>query len=122
MGAELTTFGKNKQANAIAYDKASLHSGDPGQDGSANELSGGSPAYARKNISHALAVDGVRTAESQPIFDIPPGASVTHMALWEGANCVAKGPVSNPEDYNGQGTYKLTSADVSTLNKSELPE
>lgn len=109
----LTTFGKNKQANAIAYDKASIHTAAPGDDGSANELVGGTPAYARKTISFAAAVAGARDSEVAPAFDIPAGVTISHFALWEGANCVATGALATAESYASQGKYTLTDVDIS---------
>lgn len=59
---------------------ASLHSADPGSTG-ANEISGGSPAYARKPLTWSVGtVDGVVTATA--VFDVPAGQAVTHGALW----------------------------------------
>lgn len=121
MTSELTTFGKNKQANAIAYDKASLHVGLPGNDGSANEITtvktqdqidNGDPAYARKAMTFAGAVNGGRDSNTQPVFDIPPTTTPSHFALWEGENCVATGELENAETYLGQGQYTLTDGDI----------
>jgi hypothetical protein len=53
---------------AIAY--ASLHSASPGDTGT-NEVTGGSPAYARKAITIAAASGGEVAASTQPIFDVP---------------------------------------------------
>jgi hypothetical protein len=121
MTSELTTFGKNKQANAIAYDKAALHTGAPGDDGSANEITtirtqaqidNGDPAYARKAMTFSAAVDGARDSNIQPLFDIPPTTTPSHFSLWEGANCVGKGTLQNAETYLGQGEYTLTDGDI----------
>lgn len=108
----LTTFAKNKQANSITYDKASIHTAAPTDDGSASEVSGGAPAYARKAISFTAAALGARDSEVAPEFDIPAGTTITHYALWEGANCVATGPLENSEAYAGQGKYTLTDVDI----------
>jgi len=111
----LTTAGKNIAANSIAYDAASLHTADPTNDGSVAEVSGGSPAYARKAITLDAAVNGVRQATTQPVFDIPPGTTVSHYALWQGTTCVETGALPNAESYAGQGVYTLTSVQVSTV-------
>jgi len=108
----LTTFAKNKQSNSIAYDKASIHTADPTDDGSVAEVAGGAPAYARKAITFANAVNGSRDSEVAPEFDIPADTTITHYALWEGANCVATGTLENTEVYAGQGKYTLTDVDI----------
>lgn len=82
----LTTAGKNLALNAIAFDKASLHSADPTDNGSAAELSGGS--YARKNVTFAASTVGSRNATLLPTFDVPAGSLVAFSAFWVGANCV----------------------------------
>ena len=73
-----------KETLAVAYGNAathaSLHTGAPGTIGS-NELSGGSPAYARKPITWAPGTsDGLITASVT--FDVPSGATVTYAGLW----------------------------------------
>jgi len=108
----LTTFAKNKQANSIAYDFASIHTANPTDDGSAAEVVGGTPAYARKAITFAAAAAGSRDSEVAPEFDIPAGTTISHYALWEGANCVATGTLENAEEYAGQGKYTLTDVDI----------
>jgi len=108
----LTTFAKNKQADAIVYDKASIHTAAPGDLGASNEVSGGTPAYARKAITFTAAAAGARDSQIAPEFDIPAGITITHYALWEGANCVATGTLENPENYGGQGKYTLTDVDI----------
>jgi hypothetical protein len=57
----------------------SLHTGNPGDTG-ANEVSGGSPAYARKQTTWGSAVSGLITG-SEVVFDVPPGTTVTHVGI-----------------------------------------
>jgi len=74
-----------REALANAYSALgayiSLHTGDPGTTG-ANEATGGSPAYARKQTTWATgdASDGVETG-SQVTFDVPAG-TYTHVGIW----------------------------------------
>jgi hypothetical protein len=75
---------QQKENLAVAYGTAaayaSLHSADPGTTGT-SEISGGSPAYARKALTWtAGSVDGVVTATAT--FDIPAGTGTTHAGLW----------------------------------------
>jgi len=108
----LTTFAKNKQADSINYDAASIHTADPTDNGSVGEVAGGAPAYARKAITFAAAVVGSRDSQIAPEFDIPAGTTISHYALWEGVNCVATGTLQNAEIYAGQGKYTLTDVDI----------
>lgn len=73
-----------KEALATAYTGLgtwiSLHTADPGTTG-ANEASGGSPAYARKQTTWTGgASDGIATG-SQVTFDVPAG-TYTHVGIW----------------------------------------
>ena len=74
----LTTAGKNLVLDsgipATLY--AALHSGAPGADGSAAELSGGSPAYARLAVSMAAASGGSRAMSAQ-YLRLPAGTGPT---------------------------------------------
>lgn len=88
---------------------ASLHDGDPGTTG-ANELTGGSPAYARKQLTWGTAAAGAVSA-GLVTFDVPAGATVDHFGLWDAAtagNFFGGNAVSNPETYAGQGQHDLT--------------
>lgn len=72
---------------AVAYGNAathaSLHSADPGTTG-ANEITGGSPAYARKALTwDAGTSDGQVTATA--VFDVPANQAVTYVGLWDAA-------------------------------------
>lgn len=60
---------------------ASAHTADPAGTG-AGEVTGGSPAYARKPITwNAGAVDGVYTSDLIE-FDIPAATTLTHVGAW----------------------------------------
>ena len=116
----LTEFAKNKQADAIVYDKARIHKGDPTAAGTANQMRAntaqentyGKPAYADKAITLDAAVAGVRDSSVQPVFDIPAGETASHYTLWEGAKCVAFGALSAAETFAAHGKYTLTKVDV----------
>ena len=65
--------------NAITH--ISLHSGDPSTTG-ANELTGGSPAYARKAVTWNAAASGLRTNSGALVFDVPISTTVYHVGFW----------------------------------------
>ena len=100
---------KNAMLNAEGTTHLSLHSAWSAT--GANELSGGSPAYARKAVTWTGA-GAVRSPSANLVFDIPAGATVTG---WRGFTALTGGT-----DYDGaaltstafsnQGTYTLLSA------------
>jgi hypothetical protein len=92
-------------ALAALCDAVSLHTGDPG-DGSANEVSGGSPAYARKTPTFAAAASGEAALSAELEFDIPAGSTVAWVGFWDGATFLGKDQVTS-EAFTGQGTYTL---------------
>ena len=113
-----TTAGKNLMLDALrgtnppvglAY--ASLHTASPGESGT-SEVTGGSPAYARKAITMAAASGGQIAASTQPVFDVPGGTTVTHVGFWSavsGGTFLGYADVTD-ESFAGQGTYTLTSS------------
>jgi hypothetical protein len=64
--------------NVISH--ISLHNGDPSTTG-ANEITGGSPAYARKAVTWNTAASGLRTNNGALVFDVP-ATTVLHVGLW----------------------------------------
>jgi hypothetical protein len=59
----------------------SLHTGNPSTTG-ANEVTGGTPAYAREPITWSAAAAGVTDNTGALDFDVPAGATVTFWGLW----------------------------------------
>ncbi len=114
-----STYLKNQWLDALrgtAYSVttayASLHTADPSDTG-ASDVSGGSPAYARKSITFAAAA-GAIDSSSQPVFDVPASTTVTHVGFWDAAtagNFLGGADVAD-ETFGGQGTYTLTDADL----------
>lgn len=110
-----STLGKNAMLNALGtlavY--ASLHSGDPADNG-ANEISGGSPAYARKAITWNAASGGSMDDSNVPVFDVPASTTVSWVGLWSvvsGGTFYGAANVTD-EVFAGQGTYSLTDMDI----------
>lgn len=113
-----------KNTLATAYGTAATHAAAyttvPGGS-QGTEVTGGSPAYARKAISWGAAgAVGPLGSGSQPatpgvsyaqvIFDIPAGATVVgagvHSAISGGANYLDGGAVTS-QNFATQGTYTL---------------
>lgn len=61
----------------------SLHTADPVGTG-ANEVTGGS--YARQTVDFTTAASGAITSSADVEFQGMPGATVTHVALWDAAS------------------------------------
>lgn len=91
----------------------SLHTASPGSTG-ANEVTGGSPAYARKALTWNAASTGSKTLSNSPTFDVPAGVTITHVGLWSAAtNGTYYGYIDvTDEVFASQGTYQVTSGTV----------
>lgn len=91
MSTALTDDAKNALLESTAGTPAwppsylSLHDGNPGSVG-ANEISGGTPPYARQAIGWNSAVSGERTMSTQPEFDVPAGTTVRYAGMWSAAS------------------------------------
>ncbi len=112
----LTNAGKAVGLNAIAAVAgfASLHTANPGGTG-ASEVTGGTPAYARKAITWNAAASGNLDSSNAPVFDIPAGVTVTHFAIWSaasGGTCYGDNALSASETFTAQGEYVLDDADI----------
>lgn len=101
-----TVEGKNKMLDALGVTHVGL------LDETGTELTGGTPAYARKAITWNPAANGALVASNQPVFDVPASktiASVIFMSAVTGGTELARADIAQ-ESYNNQGTYTLTSA------------
>lgn len=74
------TSARNKMLDALNFGTASLHSAFSTT--GANEISGGSPAYARKAISVNAASSGSRSLFSAVTFDVPGGVAIRWVGYW----------------------------------------
>ena len=112
--AGLSDAGKNVMLDALAgvAGFVSLHTADPGTTG-ASEVTGGSPAYARKAITWAAASAG-NLDGSSVTFDVPAG-TYTHLGYWSAVTAgtfYGGSALSTPETFAAQGQYVLDDADV----------
>jgi hypothetical protein len=88
------------------------HTGDPGGANSAsNEVTGGSPAYARKAIAWSTASGGSAAQNGDVVIDIPTSTTVSWLSLWNTAGTVRylKKDVTD-EAFGAQGTYTVLAA------------
>lgn len=110
-----TTEGKNAMLNHLASiaTHMGLHTALPST-ATPNEVSGGSPAYARKANTFNAASGGSLDNSNAPVFDVPGGTTVTHVGFWTaltGGTLLAWAAVTN-ETFGAQGTYTATDADL----------
>jgi len=76
----LTNAAKNYALDALLPADVSLHTAYSAS--GANEVTGGSPAYARKAISFSAASAGTKSASSTPTLDVPTSTTVRFVGLW----------------------------------------
>jgi hypothetical protein len=92
---------------------ASLHTDVIGS-GSGSEVSGGSPAYARKAITWNAAASGNLDNNANPVFDVPAGTTVRRVGFWSASTAGTYYGDADVTDevFAGQGTYTLSDADI----------
>ncbi len=110
---------KNVGLDAIAAlcTRLALHSGDPGAaDTAANEISGGSPAYARKAVGFGAASAGSMAQSADAVFDVP-ASSVAWVSGWNtaGTQRFFKKQVTT-ETFGAQGTYTVLAGSTYDFN------
>lgn len=106
-----TTAEKNSLATKYGADTthAAIFTADPGASGTVvGEVTGGSPAYARKAITWGAASGGVVTGTVT--FDVPAGTTITFAGVCSaltGNTLLDKAAVTS-QNFASQGTYQLT--------------
>ena len=82
------------------------------------EISGGSPAYARKAIAYNTAAKGTMDDSTNgAVFDVPAGAAVDYVGYFSASTAgtlLAVNKVTQ-EVFGAQGTYTLTDSDLDLL-------
>jgi hypothetical protein len=116
MANDYDVTARNVAADAVAAlcTRIALHTGDPGAaNTAANEVTGGTPAYARKAIAFNAATGGAADDSTAPVFDVPAGTTVNWISGWNTAGTVRyfKKAVT-AEAFGAQGTYTLTDLDI----------
>jgi len=106
-------------ATGTQYGFAAAYTGDPGATGASNEVTGGSPAYARKAITWSAATSATPSvkalAATFPVFDIPAGTTVAYIGIWTLVTGGTYGGCWDVTDevFASQGTYTLTAGSMS---------
>lgn len=101
----LTNYAENRALDHLLAGTVyvSLHTGDPGEDGAANEAGAAiDAAYVRKAVTFEPAKNGRtsnKTALSWTVDAGSPGYTVTHIGIWDaesGGNALFKGALLAP--------------------------
>jgi len=104
-----TTFRNNLLDNHTLAIWISAHTASPGLTG-ANEVSGGSPAYARLQGTFAAASAGQRALSSSVTLDIPASTTVAWLGGFDAVtagNFLAQDDITD-EVFGAQGTLEVT--------------
>lgn len=120
-----STAAKNLMLNALRgtnpttpITHVSAHTADPGDTG-VNEVTGGSPAYARKAIAFNAPSAGSMDDSTNGIsLDIPPSTTVSYIGFWSAITAgTFLGSVNVVDEvFAGQGVYQVTDADLDLNN------
>ena len=112
MGLNSTSLDLMLNALGAVIGYVSLHTDAVGG-GSGNEVSGGTPAYARKAITWNSSSGGDLDSSNQPQFDVPAG-TIRRVGFFSAATAgtyYGDADITD-ETYGGQGTYTLTDVDI----------
>lgn len=107
--------GLRSQTPTIGMAYASLHTANPDPSGG-SEVTGGAPAYARKAITWNPASGSSMSASNQPTFDVPGGpTTVAYVGFFSAVTSGTYFGMADVTDetFNSQGTYTITSLNVS---------
>jgi hypothetical protein len=114
--AGLTTGAKNSMLDNFGtlavY--ASLHTADPGTTG-ANELSGGSPAYARQSLAWNAAASASKTNSGTITWNVPASTTVAYVGYWSASTSgtfYGSRALSASETFSGQGVYTVNASGI----------
>lgn len=114
--AGLVNAGKHLMLDGFAASAVyvSLHTADPGTTGT-SEVTGGSPAYARKSLSWAAASSGSKASSANVVFDVPASTTVAYLGYWSAATSgtfYGSRALSASETFTNQGTYTIASGSL----------
>jgi hypothetical protein len=76
-----STFARNAMITANPTTHLSAHTAYSST--GTNEVTGGTPAYARKAVTYGAAAAEAKTASGTPVFDIPTGTTVRFIGMWD---------------------------------------
>lgn len=92
---------------------ASLHTAEPDASGS-NEVTGGT--YAREAITWAAASGGTAVSDAEIVFDVPAGATITHLGYWSAGTAgtfYGSRALDVSQEFASAGTYTIAAGNLS---------
>jgi hypothetical protein len=105
---------KNLILDASDINTISLHSGDPGSAGTANEVTGG--GYSRQSCTFASAASGEKALSADVTFATPANQSVTHIGFWASSTFRTSAARSSGDaTASAGGAYKVGAGTKLTL-------
>jgi hypothetical protein len=113
MGLNTAALNLMLDALGATVDFLSLHTDTVGS-GSGNEVTGGSPAYARKSVTWNAASSGNLDNSNTSVFDVPAGTTIRRVGFFDAvtAGTYYGDADITDETYGSQGTYTVTDADI----------
>lgn len=109
-----STAAKNTMLDACTVNQMSLHTGDPGAAGAANEVSGG--GYSRQACSFGAAAAGVRTLTAQVDFAGPASSAATWIGLWQTGVFKGADLLAGDAAFNASGEFHVTTATTMSIS------
>jgi hypothetical protein len=114
--AGLSNAGKNVMLDGLGAVAGfvSLHTADPGASGT-SEVTGGSPAYARKAITWDAAASGSKASAAQIVFDVPAATTIGWLGYWSlasGGTFYGSRALDTQQTFPTQGTYTIADGAV----------
>ena len=109
---------ENAYLNAIANHGGTILTHVGLKNAAGNELSGGSPAYARQAVTWTQAVDGIIKPTANLTFAVPAGANVASWFVTNSAGTILGSGTLTQENYTNQGEYVLVAATSSISHSS----
>lgn len=113
MGLNSTALNAMLDALGALITHLSLHTDVVGS-GSGNEVTGGSPAYARKSVTWNAASGGNLDNSNTSVFDVPASTTIRRVGFFSassGGTYYGDADIAD-ETYGSQGTYTVTDADI----------
>jgi hypothetical protein len=114
MGFTNTELDASLDALASRWVYASIHTANPSTTG-ANEVTGGSPAYARQLVDWDPATGQILAMDAPLEFNMPAGSTAAYVGIWSAVTAGTfrgSDQLSSSESFTGQGTYELTALTV----------
>lgn len=109
MALTTTVHSASVDGATALMDELSLHTADPGGDGS-NEVTGGS--YARQALTWAGASSGSDSASAT--VPVPGGTTVSHVGFWDGTMFSGGVAVDTAETWGSDGSAEVTATVTAT--------